>query len=429
VLGRRARCGCQLIAMPATAAWQPAFADRSAHVRASEIRDLLKVLDRPGIISFAGGIPNPQLFPRDRIAAELSAIQQHQALGPAAFQYSVTEGYGPLRGWIVQHMGSLGVVCDIDNIVVTSGSQQALDLLGKLFLQSQDTALVARPTYLGALQAFNAYQTHYDTLNTGSNAPTVATYRARAAGRGGRVSLAYVVSEHANPTGTTLPLEERRKLLDLSEQLDIPIVEDAAYQGLHYDGEPAISCLSLEFQRRGSIEACRVVYCGTFSKTVAPGLRVGWICAAKAVTRQIALIKQGSDLHTGSLSQMLIYEVVRRAYADQVAKVVAVYRRRRDILLDALNRYLRSDAQWTPPAGGMFVWVTLYRKIDAADLLRSALETHNIAFVPGAPFYYNEAEVNTLRLSFSLPEEASIAEGVERLAQTLHTYKPSEPHV
>ena len=222
------------------AEWEPAYASRAERMRASEIRELLKLLDKPGIISFAGGIPDPALFPaREAQAAYRGTCWATRALAGSALQYSVSEGYLPLRQWIVRHMGSLGVACDEDNIVITSGSQQALEFLGRLLLSPGDTALVTAPTYLGALQAFSACEPRYDELRPEDGNRTPQSYAEGAAAAGGRVKFAYVVPDFANPTGETLSLAARNRLLDLAAELDIPVIEDSAYAMLRFEGESA----------------------------------------------------------------------------------------------------------------------------------------------------------------------------------------------
>ena len=399
--------------------WDSAFAGRAEGMRASEIRELLKLLDQPDIISFAGGIPDPALFPAEAIRDAFSEILGHNSLGGQSLQYSVSEGYLPLRLWLVQHMASLGVACEADNIVITSGSQQGLDFLGKLFLSAGDTALVTAPTYLGALQAFNPYEPRYDIIAPGDAAASVAAYRNRAEATGGRVALAYVVPDFANPTGETVRETDRRDLLDLVSQLDIPLIEDAAYSALRFDGTPVASCLALDIGQCGGIEQSRVIYCGTFSKTIAPGLRIGWICAASALVHKVVLIKQASDLHTATLNQMVMQRVVQDNYDQQIGRIARVYAERRDAMLAALDRFMPPGVTWTTPQGGMFIWVTLPAGHDGATMLAAALEQERIAFVPGSAFHVDGSGRNTIRLAYSLQPEARITEGMKRLGHLI----------
>ena len=254
-------------------------------MKASEIRELLKLLEQPDIISFAGGIPDPALFPAEAYRTAYANALAGDGAG-SALQYSVSEGYKPLRDWIAGEMGKLGIPCDASNILITSGSQQALDYLGKLMLSPGDTALVGWPTYLGALGAFNAYEPAYDRLDPKGNR-SAADFTATAEAAGGRVKFAYLSVDFANPTGETLDRAAREAVIDLADEMDIAIIEDAAYQTLRFDGEPIPPILALEIARKGSIENCRTLYCGSFSKSLAPGLRVGWICAAHDIWRII----------------------------------------------------------------------------------------------------------------------------------------------
>lgn len=397
--------------------WENIFATRMGRMKASEIRELLKLLDQPDIISFAGGIPDPALFP-------VQAFQEAMtdALSPthssAALQYSVSEGYGPLRDWIVDEMAAIGVPCTRDNVLITSGSQQALDYLGKLMLSPNDTALIGWPTYLGALGALNAYEPHYDRLIPRGNR-SAEDYAQTAKDKGGRVKFAYASVDFANPTGETLDRAARENILDLADTLDIAVIEDSAYQSLRFDGDPIPPMLALEIERKGSIEDCRTLYCGSFSKTLAPGLRVGWVCGASSVISRLVLMKQAADLHSASLNQMAINSVARSVFVDHTANLRKVYRARRDAMLAALLEHMPEGVTWTKPEGGMFVWVTLPKTMDAGDLLRHALETQKLAFVPGQAFFADRSGTNTLRLAFSLADEPKIADGIQRLGTAI----------
>ena len=393
--------------------WTTIFADRMGRMKASEIRELLKLLDQPDIISFAGGIPDPALFPTEAFQAAfsdaLSAGKQEQAL-----QYSVSEGYAPLRRWIAGQMAKIGVPCDIDNILITSGSQQALDYLGKLMLSKDDTALVGWPTYLGALGAFNAYEPQYDKL-VAHGIRSAADYAEAAAAKGGRVKFAYASVDFANPTGETLDLAAREDILAMTDALDCAVIEDAAYQSLRFDGAAIPPMLALEIARKGSIEDCRTIYCGSFSKTLSPGLRVGWICASKEVIGRLVLLKQAADLHSSTINQMAICHVAETMFDAHVATIRDVYRARRDAMLVALDAHMPKGVQWTKPEGGMFIWVTLPDRLNGADLLAKSLKSERVAFVPGSAFYADGSGSNTLRLSFSRADAPTISEGIKRL--------------
>lgn len=395
--------------------WDHIFATRSSRMRASEIRELLKLLERPDIISFAGGIPDPALFPDEEFKKAYADIFSGNQVG-AALQYSVSEGYKPLRDWLVGEMAKIGIPCTADNVFITSGSQQALDYLGKLFLSPNDTALINWPTYLGALQAFNAYEPHYDQLTLSGNR-TPESYVAGATANGGAVKFAYLSADFSNPTGETVSREGREKLLKLAEELDIAVIEDAAYQSLRYDGEAIPPILALEIAQKGSIEDTRTIYCGSFSKTLAPGLRVGFVVAAMPVIRKLVLMKQAADLHSSTINQIAIAHVAERGFDAQVAKIKAAYSARRNAMLKALEAYMPAGTTWTKPEGGMFIWVTLPEGMDGAELLARSVETEKVAFVPGRAFFADGSGRNTIRLSFSCANEQMIEEGIRRLGR------------
>ncbi|WP_372570465.1 aminotransferase-like domain-containing protein [Ruegeria jejuensis] len=396
------------------------LASRMSRMKASEIRELLKLLDQPGIISFAGGIPDPDLFPADAFA-EATARALNTENRAHALQYSISEGHLPLRRWIVQHMAELGVRCSPEQVLITSGSQQALDYLGKLFLSQNDTALVEWPTYMGALAAFNAYEPNFEQLNLQGNR-AAGDYAKAAAEAGGRVKFAYLSSDFANPTGETLDLAGRERLLDLAEELDCPIIDDAAYRALRYDGEPVPPLLALEQARKGDLDACRVIHCGSFSKTLSPGVRMGWVVAAQPIISKMVLLKQASDLHTPTLNQVVICDVAERHFERHVAMLREVYARRRDRMLAALERHMPAGTTWTRPEGGMFIWVTLPVHLNGDALLAKAVDSAKVAFVPGQAFFADGSGDNTIRLSFSCAKEDEAEEGIRRLGQLLRAH-------
>ncbi|WP_353628147.1 PLP-dependent aminotransferase family protein [Sulfitobacter sp. TCYB15] len=397
---------------------QEIFATRANRMKASEIRELLKLLDQPDIISFAGGIPDPDLFPKaafqDAFAEALNGPMAAQGL-----QYSTSEGHKPLRVWIAAQMQAIGIPATPDNILITSGSQQALDYLGKLFLSPGDTALVGWPTYLGALGAFNAYEPRYDKLDPLSNR-SGADYTAAAKEAGGAAKFAYLSVDFANPTGATVSRAARERVIDLAEEMDIAVIEDAAYQSLRFDGDAIPPILALEAERRnGDLEVCRTIYCGSFSKTLSPGLRVGWVCAAMPVISQLVLMKQAADLHSATLNQIAVASVAEQHFDSHIDTIRSAYRARRDTMLEALQAHMPDGVSWTKPEGGMFIWVTLPDTLDGADLLKQSLESERVAFVPGHAFFADGSGRNTLRLSYSTSTEGKIAEGIARLGQLI----------
>lgn len=390
------------------AGWDGRYAARAARMSASEIRELLKLLDQPDIISFAGGIPDPALFPSGPLAAAFRGILEQPETAETALQYSVSEGWLPLRAWLAGYMAGRGVECGPEHILITNGSQQALDFLGKLFVGPGDRVLTARPTYLGALQAFTTYEADYGPFPGLDGTPVGA-----ASGR-----LAYLMPDFANPSGRTLTLDERRQVLAQAAELDLPVVEDAAYEQLAFDGEPLPSLLALDSAGRG-IDAGRVLYCGTFSKTVVPGLRIGWIVAPREVIQRLVLIKQASDLHTSALNQMAMLEVAQAVVPGHVATICAAYKARRDAMLAALESHMPPGVRWSRPGGGMFLWLDLPKRLDAAMLLRRAIAEARVAFVPGAAFFPDRSVTNALRLSFSLNAPERIEAGIARLAEVV----------
>ena len=400
-----------------TTAWAQRFSERMSRVRANEIRELLKLLDQPDILSFAGGIPDPGLFPAERIQASYQAVLTDPQLSQQALQYSVSEGYLPLREWLAERMATHGVACGPENIMLTAGSQQALDLLGKLFLTRGDTVVVARPTYLGALQAFTAYEPNYLDLPDGA-LDGDCDPQALMAGRAAR-PLGYFVPDYANPTGESMTTTQRQVLLELADATDMTLIEDAAYRELRFAGEALPSLLALDIARSGSIEQARTLYCGTFSKTISPALRLGWVCGPKAVIEKLVLLKQGSDLHVSTINQMVGWRTVTEGYEQHLSRLRNAYGAKAQATLEALDRHMPQGVTWSKPEGGMFVWLRLPEGIDGKDLLARAIAEERVAFVPGAPFFAETAADNTIRLSYSLPSAEEIDDGVARLARLI----------
>ncbi|MDR6627065.1 PLP-dependent aminotransferase family protein [Caulobacter segnis] len=392
--------------------WAARFSDRMARVRASEIRELLKLLDQPDILSFAGGIPDPGLFPAEEIQSGYHAVLADPVLSRQALQYSVSEGYLPLRQWIAERMTRDGMPCEPHNIMLTAGSQQALDLIGKLFISPGDPVVVARPTYLGALQAFNGYEPAYRDLPDGALAAPEAVDLPRGA-------LGYFVPDFANPTGVSLTLAEREALLALGDRLDMTLVEDAAYRELRFIGEPTPTLLSLDIARAGGIDNTRTMFLGTLSKTLSPALRIGWVCGPKAVIEKLVLLKQGADLHVSTINQMVAHRAVSEGYDQHLHRLRGAYGHKARVMLATLDKTMPKGVTWSHPEGGMFVWIDLPEGIDGAELLARAIAEERVAFVPGAPFFAEVQRANAIRLSYSLPTDEQIEEGVQRLARLI----------
>ena len=398
------------------------FSTRASRIEASEIRELLKLIDREDIVSFAGGIPDPALLPVDVVREASAAIFADRASGCEALQYSISEGHEPLRKWIADYMGRSGVPCAPHNILITSGSQQALDFLGKLFITPGDRILVTAPTYLGALQAFNAYEPSYGPLLPQDVGDAEDAQSERSIGR---TKFGYVVSDFANPTGNTIDLVTRQRIVASALAGDYFLVEDAAYSELRFEGMPIPSIMSLSVAAAGSIDEARTIYAGTSSKTVAPGLRVGWICAARTIIDKLVLIKQGSDVHTSTLNQMIVLHFVSRYFHNHMTTVRSVYARRQSLIQEYLAESMPACVSWTKPQGGMYVWVELPKELDAAKLLERSIREEGVAFVPGQAFFAGKPRRSTLRLSYSLATEAQMRDGVRRLAAVINRSLPA----
>jgi DNA-binding transcriptional MocR family regulator len=399
-------------------AWSPRYADRMQGVQASEIRELLKLIDQPDVISFAGGIPDPALFPIDRIREAYDAILTCDKAARRALQYSISEGDPELRAWIAEHMREKGVACGPDNILITSGSQQALEFLGRLFISPGDTVAVTAPTYLGALQAFASNQPHYKTLHISDNG--CVDFNCGNGERAARCSgFVYVVPDFANPTGETLGNEARRGILALAKEKGMPVIEDSPYEVLRFDGIAEPPMLALDIRDVGSIDASRVIYCGSFSKIFTPGLRVGWVCAAREIVSRLTLVKQSADLNSPAINQQVTLHLARTSYDAQAERARLVYRVKRDAMLSGLVDTMPPGSRWSRPDGGMFIWVELPADVDTKRMLGRAVEDHGVAFVPGGAFFADGSGGNTLRLNYTLPSLVEIEIGLGRLSDAI----------
>jgi 2-aminoadipate transaminase len=403
-----------VLAAAGSVAWTDRFAQRAAGVTGSAIRELLKLTEQPEIISFAGGLPAPEAFPLTAVEAACRLVlEQH---GAEALQYGATEGYLPLRELLVRHMARYGIASTPDNVLITTGSQQALDLVGKLLLNPGDHVATEEPTYLGALQAFRAYQAQY--LPVPVDQQGIDVDRVERALRAGPKFL-YALPNFQNPSGVTLTLERRRRLVELSAHYGVPILEDDPYGQLRYEGEHLTPLVALDAQLRGAPGDGGVIYLGSLSKMLGPGLRLGWVTAPADVIRKLVQLKQGADLHTSTFAQMVAYETARGGFLDaHVRHLRKVYGRRRDAMLRAMEAHFPPPVRWTRPQGGLFLWVTLPPELDSACLLARSLQ-EKVAFVPGAPFFPAEGGASTLRLNFSFCTPARIEEGIERLGKVI----------
>jgi len=383
----------------------------------SVIRELLKLTEQPDIISFAGGLPAPKVFPVKQFQEACNTVLENY--GPQALQYSTTEGYLPLREMIARHTARYSVEVTADNIMITSGSQQALDFIGRLFLNRGDYIVVESPTYLGALQAWNAYGAQYIPVRSDENGMIVDELEA--ALRVGPKFI-YVLPNFQNPSGSTLSLERRRQLIEIADKYGVPIVEDDPYGQLRYEGDhiPSVVALDSEFRGpNGGHYSGNVIYLSTFSKLLAPGLRLAWVVAPPQVIGKLVMAKQAADLHTSSFNQYVAHEVAKGGFLDEHVKVIrATYKERRDVMIEMMEEMFPQGVTWTKPHGGMFLWGVLPEGMDAADVLKRAIEK-KVAFVPGEAFHPNGGGKNTMRLNFSYSNPDTIREGITRMGTTL----------
>lgn len=381
------------------------YAERVGLMESSAIREILKVTQEPDMISFAGGLPAPELFPLEGIE---DAFREALSNESSALQYSNTEGYLPLREYIASKMQQDGMRVRAENVLITNGSQQALDLMAKLFINPGDVVLVEQPSYLGALQVFRSYQSRFVDIPTDDEGIDVDDLES--AIREYHPKLIYLTPTFKNPTGVTLTAGRRRAVAVLAEKYHVPMIEDDPYRELRYQGQPVPPIKS--FDGSGW-----VIYIGSFSKTIAPGLRLGWIATEEELMSKLVLAKQGTDLHTGTLVQRGVYNyLVHYNILDHIERIRAEYGRRRDVMLQEMDERFPEHISWTHPDGGMFLWVTLPEGINTMNLLNRAIK-EKVAYVPGATFYPNGGGLHTLRLNFSNSTPMTIKTGIQRLAQ------------
>lgn len=388
---------------PAPMQWQ--FSQRAQQLQSSVIREILKVTVRPEIISFAGGLPSPATFPVERMQQAFDTVLARE--GRVALQYGPSDGYGPLREWVAESLSTSGAKIVPEQVLMTSGSQQALDLLGKVLIDEGSKVLVETPSYLGALQAFSVYQPQFVSVTTDDHGLVPEAVASFAAG----ARLLYALPNFQNPTGRTLSVERRAALVEACAKLGVPLIEDDPYGALSYRGEPLPKMVTMNPNG--------VIYMGSFSKVLTPGIRLGYVVAPLPLVRKLEQAKQAADLHTAQLTQMVVHEVVKDGFLnDHIPTIRKLYADQCQAMLSALTEFFPKGASWTKPEGGMFIWVTLPKQIDSMKLLEEAIE-HKVAFVPGGPFYANEAEHNTLRLSFVTVPPEKIREGVAMLGKLI----------
>lgn len=380
------------------------------NIKASEIREMLKLTQKPEVISFAGGLPAPELFPVEEMKKTLAKVMEEY--GRVALQYGPTEGFEPLRVKILDRMAKVKVNnLTTDNILITSGSQQGLDFMAKTFIDPGDVILCESPTYLGAINAFKAYEPRFVEIETDDDGMIIEDLE-RALKENENVKFIYVNPDFQNPSGRTMSIERRKGLVQLANKYNVAIVEDNPYGELRFEGEiyPAIK----HYDTEG-----RVIFLGTFSKVFSPGVRLGWIAADKEVLHKFVLIKQGADLQSSTLDQIAVYKFLEDYDIEaHIEKIKKVYKRRKDLMLNTIKEEFPEGIKVTNPDGGLFTWVVLPEHINARELAMKALEK-NVAFVPGGSFFPNGGHENTFRVNYSNMQEDRIVEGVKRLAEVL----------
>ncbi|WP_312518302.1 PLP-dependent aminotransferase family protein [Anaerospora sp.] len=385
------------------------FARRVDCMKASEIREILKVTERPEVISFAGGLPAPELFPVEEMKAVCAAVLSDD--GRSALQYSTTEGYQPLREMISARMAEAGIESSNDNVLIVTGSQQGLDLTGKVFLDEGDIVICESPTYLAAINAFKTYMPQFVEVAMDEQG-MMMTALEEALKRNRKAKFIYTVPDFQNPTGRTMSIDRRKKLVELANQYDVMVLEDNPYGELRFAGEPVPPVKAFDTEGR-------VIYQSTFSKVLTPGIRVGWLCAAPEVLQKYVIFKQSTDLHTNTMAQRQVSKFIEMFDLEaHIEKIRKVYKVRRNLMLETIRNEFPEGVTYTQPDGGLFLWVELPEGINARELLVSCLEKQ-VAFVPGGAFFPNGGKENTLRLNFSNMSEERIVEGVTRIGKLI----------
>ena len=382
------------------------LAQRAHKMNPSVLRELLKVTEQPGIINLAGGLPSPQTFPIEAIAQATQKVLTDD--GQGALQYAASEGYGPLREWVADDLRRQGLTVQAAQVLITTGSQQGLDLVAKVLIDAGSKVLVERPTYLGALQAFAPMEPKIVSVASDEEGVVAQDLRTQAPG----ARFAYLLPNFQNPTGRSMSEARRAQVIQVAQDTGLPLLEDNPYGDLWFDQAPPAP-LSARHP-----EGC--IYLGSFSKILAPGLRLGYLVAPAPLYPKLLQAKQAADLHSPSFNQRIVFEVIRNGMlATHVPRIRALYKAQRDAMLAALSREMSGlDVQWTCPQGGMFIWLQLPPAVNAAALLPQAVKA-GMAFVPGSAFYAEQPQNNTLRLSFVTADRPAIDQAIQILAQLL----------
>ncbi|ADK15187.1 MULTISPECIES: PLP-dependent aminotransferase family protein [Clostridium] len=389
------------------------FSERANGLKASEIRELLKLTEMPEVISFAGGLPAPELFPVDGMKKVTQEVLEKD--GQVALQYSTTEGFKPLRDIIAkQRMSREGVDVTGDDIIVTSGSQEGIEFSAKIFVNEGDTIICESPSYLGAIGAFKAYRPNFTEIEMDEHGIIIEKLEEELK-KNKKVKMIYTIPDFQNPTGITMSDDRRKRIAELAKEYQVPVIEDNPYGELIFEGTTHPSIKS--FDKDGW-----VIYLGTFSKTFCPGLRLGWICAAPEILEKYIIIKQGVDLQCSTLDQRAAALFMQKYDLNEhVEEIKKVYGKRRKLMLESMDKYFPKEVKHTNPYGGLFTWVYLKEGLDSAEILKEALK-ENVAYVPGGPFFPNGGHKNHFRLNYSCMSEDKIVEGIKRLGKVLAKY-------
>jgi len=386
-------------------------------MKASEIRELLKWITE-NVISFGGGMPDPSSFPVKEIMEITRDVVSTKA--DKALQYGATGGVAELKEELIKFMGKVGIKVDgPESVIITVGSQEALDIIGRLFINPGDYVITESPTYLAALQAFRIYGPRIIGIPMDEEGLKVDILEEtlKKISDDGKVKFVYVIPTGQNPTGITMSRERRKALLEVASKYDVLIIEDDPYGYIYFgDGEPPDRLKAMDSEGR-------VIYLSTFSKIAAPGLRLGWVAASREVIRWFELAKQSIDLHTSTLNQYIAAELLRRGVIERnIPKIKEIYRTKRDLMLQALGEYMPDSVSWTKPSAGMFIWLTVPENIDTGEMLNVAIRKYGVAYVPGKSFYPNEERRNDMRLNFTYPTPQQIFEGIRRLSLAIREY-------
>jgi 2-aminoadipate aminotransferase apoenzyme (EC 2.6.1.39) len=386
-------------------------------MKASEIRELLKWITE-NVISFGGGMPDPSSFPVKEIMEITRDVVSTKA--DKALQYGATGGVAELKEELIKFMGKVGIKVDgPESVIITVGSQEALDIIGRLFINPGDYVITESPTYLAALQAFRIYGPRIIGIPMDEEGLKVDILEEtlKKISDDGKVKFVYVIPTGQNPTGITMSRERRKALLEVASKYDVLIIEDDPYGYIYFgDGEPPDRLKAMDGEGR-------VIYLSTFSKIAAPGLRLGWVAASREVIRWFELAKQSIDLHTSTLNQYIAAELLRRGVIERnIPRIKEIYRTKRDLMLQALGEYMPDSVSWTKPSAGMFIWLTVPENIDTGEMLNVAIRKYGVAYVPGKSFYPNEERRNDMRLNFTYPTPQQIFEGIKRLSLAIREY-------